>query len=362
MNLSTSLPLAAIAFKHWGPDDAEILVIVAKAAFRWEEGLARAEDVPPELALEDVMDDGPEGYSPVLREQDTAPGKTGTDLLIKGTARSPGCKPLQDWPVAVCIPNIMRHEFHVRGPSEWRRGPLSWALTQPEPVTEVPLTYALAYGGAVPPGAEPPTDPQPVYEMNPAGRGFVTAARLNDETPFAAPQIGLLADFMANDPLLEMRVCGTMPIAKGWLPRRVFAGTFDENWQRTRHPRMPPDYSYEFWNQAPTALQLRPGLRGDESIVLEGMSHIGPVKLPLPSAGVVAYLPDAPSNGGGATGQAVDMALDTVKIDAQSIDPRDWSVDLTWRRALHAQNTGDRLELHGVEVSPRDRHGEGDHA
>lgn len=352
MKLNTALPVDCLAFKHWAPDDSEMMVIVAKACFGWDGAQAHALDVPPKLVLEDVMAQGPEGYAPVLSEQDTAPGKTGTDLTVQGVARSPRGVPMTDWPVSVSVPGILRNEFHVRGPSQWKRGTLQWSLTPPEPVVEVPLSYTLAFGGTVPPGVSGPVDTPIVYEMNPAGVGFVTAERLKDDTPFPAPQIGILPEFLANDPLLEMRVCGTMPIAKGWLPRRAFAGTFDEDWQRSRQPRMPEDYSFDFWNHAPSALQVRPSLKGDETIVLEGFLHTGPASLTLPGVGIVAHLPDAAPVEHGNPGYTASMTLDTIKVNATSPDPSMWNFELVWRCALAAFGLGETLELHGVGVTP----------
>ena len=40
------------------------------------------------------------------------------------------------------------------------------------------------------------------------------------------------------------------PIAPSWLPRRLFAGTYDERWQRTRAPYLPDDFDPRFFASA----------------------------------------------------------------------------------------------------------------
>ncbi|KAG1655710.1 hypothetical protein GQR58_024341 [Nymphon striatum] len=171
--------------------------------------------------------------------------KTATDVIIRATARSFDRKPRSDWPVSVSILDRLRYEFQVRGPSQWQHRRLGgWTLSQPELVHEVPLSYALSYGGYVLNGDEDKV----AYEFNPSGLGFATPESLKNSSAFSAPQIGLLGEFMSADPLTPMSVEGFGPIAKTWLPRRSEAGTFDADWQRDRHPRMPMDYNLSFWN------------------------------------------------------------------------------------------------------------------
>ena len=326
MKLRSKLPVGAVYFKHWHTDDREVGIVVAKAEFgRREDGRFRANQPGPELRMADEMGEGEEGYQPVLYEQDIAPGKIGTDLIVRGVARSPDAEPMTDWPVSIEVPGKLSYQFHVRGPCEWRRGTFGWGLSTPELVQEVPITYALAYGGTAP--GEDDEDPPVVSQVNPAGMGLTSPGRLKRKDPFPAPQIGLLADFMAADPRAEMMVAGSMPIAKGWLPRRGFAGTFDAYWERHRHPRMPKDYSLKYWNCAPGPLQADPNLVGDEEIVLTGFSHAEePLRIGLPRVGLVLRLM---AEDGGEGHQ--EMVLDTVDIDVTDPDPMNHVMHLTWR-------------------------------
>ncbi|MCO6383328.1 DUF2169 domain-containing protein [Oceanicola sp. 502str15] len=326
MKLSTSLPLATLFFKHWHVDDTEVGIVLAKAEFaRGDAGAFGVLPRPPELEMADVFEGDP-AITPLLAEQDLAPGKLATDLTVKAIARAPGGEARRDWAVGVEVEGRGSHGFHVRGPSRWSKPSLRrWQLGKPEPVREVPITYALAYGGLLPEEGETPARS---HDFNPAGTGFADKAYLDLKSGFDAPQIGELAEFMAADPLAGMAVRGFGPIAKAWLPRRGHAGTFDDLWKRERHPRMPADYDLAFWNAAPGPLQFSPHLTGNEMIRLHGVSHeAAPVEVPLPAVGLVLEAE-------GDDSVNVPMHLDTVQIDIAKEDPATHRVLLTWRALL----------------------------
>ncbi|MBL8563129.1 MAG: DUF2169 domain-containing protein [Gemmobacter sp.] len=332
MQVFSHLPLSPLFFKHWDQDDTEIGIVLAKARFsRAEDGVwLRAEPAPP-LEFEDRFADDP-AFGVLLGEQDIAPGKIGTDLTLAATARAPGGQALADWPVSITVPGRLHYGFQVRGPSVWQPGAdRLWRRSPPQPVTEVPLTYALAFGGRAP----GPEGQEQVHGLNPAGLGLVTPERLALGQPIPVPQIGTLAEFMVSDPLAQMTVQGFGPIAKAWLPRRAQAGSFDESWLRERHPRMPQDYSLRFWNIAPGPLQLDPPLRGDEEITVTGISaRAEPVALRLPGAGCALELAGEAEAGMG--GARLAMTLDTVALDLRDADPRGHSATLIWRARIPA--------------------------
>ena len=318
MKTISTLPLSHISFPHWHTDDREVGVVVAKAAFVLSTDGARASQ-PPALDMADLFEGDDPASSALLREQDIAPFKPRTDLTIRGSARSLDSTARRDWPVSVSIPDRLSYGFHVRGPSRWQKIMTRWQLGQPELTTEVPLTYALAYGGSCRQG-----DQVAFFNQNPAGQGFMTEPAARDVDGWAAPQIGLLAEFMAAQPFTPMAVHGTMPLAKGWLPRRASAGTFDDAWQRDRHPRMPLDYDLGFWNAAPLRLQIAPHLQGNENLQLRGVSHLREtVTLVLPKVGLALQ--------SHSTGDAIPMVLDTVDIDIGAIDQGRATATILWR-------------------------------
>lgn len=323
MQIHTALPLATMAFKHWHHDDSEIGIVIAKACFRrHRNGRFYPATPAPQLVLTDIFAGDP-AQTELVDEQDIAPGKEATDLLIRAIARSPGGAALPDWSVSVNIADRLSYGFQVRGPSMWRKALLGWKLEQPQPISELPLSYALAYGGAAP-GAN--ADEPPVFHQeNPAGIGFATKELLAQGQPFAAAQIADLAEMMAPNPEANMMVHGLGPVAKTWLPRRSFAGTFDDQWKQRRHPRMPEDYSLRFWNCAPRATQITPFLKGNETIRISGISHApAPVEVTLPGAGLMLYAKgDNPHD--------APFTLDTVDLDLRATDPGEHRITMIWR-------------------------------
>ncbi len=318
MDITSTLPLSYLAFAHWHTDDTEVGVVVAKAAFQLTKDGTHPMPEPPALDLVDQFADDP-GSSALIREQDIAPHKPKTDLILRGTARSLEGTPRRDWPVSITIPDVLTYGFHVRGPAIWRKHLRRWQLAQPDPVTEVPLSYAYAYGGNCMVGED-----TQFFEQNPAGQGYMTEEAAHERAEWSAPQIGLLAEFMDARPFVPMSVQGTMPVAKGWLPRRARAGTFDAAWEQDRHPRMPLDYDLGFWNAAPLGMQIEPYLAGDETIEISGVSHQrATVTLRLPGARLALQ--------SHITDEQLPMVLDTVDIDVETIDDGYATMTLLWR-------------------------------
>lgn len=339
MRLTSSLPFPHLTFKHWSGDDSEAAVLIVKGVFgiNSDGGLGVIKDQPPIVEVDAFW--GEENASSLKIEQEIAPSKTCTDVTVNAVARAPEGDELPEWPVSIEVKDRVFYEFYVRGPSEWRKSKGKWTLSDPEPVKEVPICYELAYGGSA------PTDKEPeFYEFNPVGKGFANEKLLEQSDPIPAPQIGDIAEFMAGDIRANMTVHGLGPIAKAWLPRRSEAGTFDEAWKNTRHPRMPKDYSFAFWNAAPKRLQLEPYLTGGEQFILKWFRHDPtPIEFTLPTVGVAAHKDTA-------DGPKARLHLTDVAIDITDPDTSQHRVTLIWR-GLFANP--DEIEAIHIAAAPR---------
>jgi hypothetical protein len=130
------------------------------------------------------------------------------------------------------------------------------------------------------------------------------------------------------DPSKAFSVCGFDPRGRAWLPRRGFAGTFDAAWQVARHPRMPLDYSFAYWNAASPVLQLSPHLGGNETISLHGLTTGDtPCHIRLPALVGQYRL----KRTGTKAAAACNMVLDTVAIYMNAPDPAAHYLTLVWR-------------------------------
>ncbi|WP_052122999.1 DUF2169 domain-containing protein [Hafnia alvei] len=134
-------------------------VIAMKTGFRlvqdveghWQAQLM--ENPPLPLCLEDEFI-GEMNMSPVLRESDLAPLKTACDIIINGTAYTPGGVAVPEMMAGVLMRSplgdvILDKKIRVTGPRFYRRQALTgqWSETEPEPFTFLSLNYRYAFGG-----------------------------------------------------------------------------------------------------------------------------------------------------------------------------------------------------------------------
>jgi hypothetical protein len=75
---------------------------------------------------------------------------------------------------------------------------------------------------------------------------------------------------------------GFGPIDPAWLPRRALAGTYDEDWVKTRKPLLPGDYDPAFALCAPADQRLARPLTGGERFGLLNMTREGTLVFDLP--------------------------------------------------------------------------------
>jgi hypothetical protein len=212
---------------------------------------------------------------------------------------------------------VLDKALRVSGPSHytrsalhgWRRGPVQVA-------NAAPLRWELAFGGtcrvvkrsAAPEGAVA----DEVCFSNPVGRGWVhtgwerALARAGQEPPpsLPAPQITASGEDVPRTPLAfthppgeqdarAMRTIaqgyGWMPagfsvVGKAWAPRLALAGTYDQDWLDHRHPGLPQDFDFGFWNGAPPDQQIDfPDLTAGCRLTTEGLTPGGePMSVDLP--------------------------------------------------------------------------------
>src|SRR5262249_25776889 len=97
-------------------------------------------------------------------------------------------------------------------------------------------------------------------------------------------------------------------IMTDWLPRRAYAGTFDDVWRATRMPLMPVDFDTRFHNVAHPPLLFAGPLAAGTGIGVAGMS-LAPLAYSLPAWPVVVR---ARSDASGK--RVVPIAVDTMVI------------------------------------------------
>jgi hypothetical protein len=240
-------------------------------------------------------------------------GKPGTDILLLGHAWAPEQHPVAEAWVRVAVAERQK-TVRVCGDRSWTRDGVPSA---PEPFEAMPLVWERAFGGS-----HRLADGVLAEERNPVGVGFAGKRGAAELLGHPVPNL--------EDPTSPLQQLGQVctpacfaPSAPHWLPRRAFAGTYDERWQRTRAPYLPSDFDPRFLSSAATELTFDRYLQGNEPVEVRGATPDGPISFTLP----VAHL-DVEVRIAGSI-EHPPVSLETVRIE-----PDENRLCLTWRAAL----------------------------
>ena len=125
---------------------------------------------------------------------------------------------------------------------------------------------------------------------------------------------------------------GWAPVAPAWIPRRAYAGTYDEAWQKGRAPFLPEDFDPHFFNAAAPGLVAPEYLVGGEEVQLDGCTSGGPLRFTLP-APQIALQWDF-------DGSEIDAEP---KLDTVLIEPDQARLQMVWRAELPVDKRLTRL-------------------
>jgi hypothetical protein len=278
LQLLNHTPFAAKIALFPNEDGVDTLYVVAKAHFNMATPLSLCdEQLPPQM--EDVYYGEP-GISSLKYPSDFHPGKAATDIFMLGHACSPDKQPVYFLDTSLSLGDIQK-TVRVWGPRTWQGG----SLSQPQAFTHLPIIYEHAYGGTHVHEGEVIGG----EERNPIGRGFLGRQERSLFDGQAAPNL--------DDPFNPLRQLGDTPEpasfgprAPAWLPRRAFAGTYDEAWQQNRAPFLPVDYSPQFMNCAHPDLIAKGFLLGGEAVQIKGMHPLGDLQFQIPKLSLHAEI------------------------------------------------------------------------
>jgi hypothetical protein len=231
------------------------------------EAVVAEEQLEPLVAAE-YNGDG--GVSSLRYDADLVGAKPTTDIVVNGTAYSPGGRPSVDFPIELRV-GPLRKVLRVKGDRWWQGdGERSSA---PEPVSQVPIVYELAYGGY------DHVDPDPknhaLDARNPVGCGRVADSRRRVGTK--------LPNFEYPDGKIEEAgPAGFGAIDAFWSPRREYLGTYDGDWERDRKPLLPEDWDPRSRLCSPPDQQPPSHLHGGEVVELINLTPGGHWTFRLP--------------------------------------------------------------------------------
>ena len=328
MEFRNYTPFAPMTFENPDVEDNSFQVVILRGTFNVipDAPLQPARDQEP-LTTSDEFYDHP-NTSSVRYESDLVPYKPRSDIIFNATAYAPGGRALPSWIAGIQVGRKQK-SLLVTGPRYWKHYLVSgWKACAPEPCTEVPIRYEHAYGGQWQHGEE-----AGVCEENPVGVGYVNKKYLDRSQLLPAPRI-----MSPDDLILELgknyKPEGFSAIAKSWLPRRKYGGTYDEPWLQQRRPKLPKDFDYAYYNGAHPDLIYDGYLKGDEAVALKHLhSQLQILKFSLPAYRVGAVITDKDDYRYGALGN-----LDTVYMDIEKM-----RVYLAWRITLPLYQDGIKL-------------------
>ncbi len=308
MKLLRDTPLeAGFVVTHITPPRPTLTVVVkATLAFDAQGRCALAEVQRP-VTGDAYVDDDP--ARSLVYASDLAPIKPCGECWVHGRFRAPHGVAAPHGTAAFEL-GAVRRAVSVSGPRRWS-GRLVRTLSEPGPVTEVPLVWERAYGG-------------PGVAENPFGIGRTAAP----DGTVEAPQV--------EDP--EHRIEGPddrpPPAGFGPLPltlpaRLPLAGTYAAPWATTRWPWLPADFSPSFYLSSPAGQRIADPWRGDEAFALRNLVEGAPlVRGTLPGMRARAWIEPAAGEA-----RELALALDTVIFDTEARE-----IVLLWRGVLSVRD------------------------
>lgn len=330
LQLMNDSGFAAMFFASPDPDGVDSLYTVVKGTFRIGSAVVRApEQVPVTLADEHH---GDPAATSVRVPSDISLVKPGTDVVLLGSAHAPDHRPVT-WLDVTLVAGPLQKSVRVFGDRVWNAAGLARGISAPQPFTVMPLLWERAFGGTMLSGAKVQGD-----SRNPVGAGFY---RSGADTPLHGLPLPNLEDPAQpiTAPSDAPPPAGFAPVGAHWLPRLTFAGTYDEQWQRSRAPFLPTDFDTRFFNIAPPGLTSPAYFTGGEWIQVWGVSPAGVIQFQLPrfEVGVI---------------HVSDGRRETVKADLDTviIEPDGERVMLVWRSALRCDKRVRKVQLIAIQA------------
>ncbi|WP_372894665.1 DUF2169 domain-containing protein [Stieleria sp.] len=256
-------------------DGIEAAFLVIKATLLIDQPDQPAETQLPIFYVDEHWGD-PESTS-VKYPADMTLSKPATDVVLNGTAHAPGSNPTTQVDVQLAVGDTSK-TVRVIGDRVWQKGLVGITPSKPAEFVSMPLVYELAFGGA-----DVHPDGREDWAMeNPVGRGFLASDKSSNVDGAPLPNL--------ETPGQELKRWSDRPtpaafgaIAAHWNPRSTLAGTFDEDWEKSRSPFLPTDFNPSFLNAAHPDLICDTYLQGGEAVSIRGVHPEQWIQFALPT-------------------------------------------------------------------------------
>ncbi|UCC71416.1 MAG: DUF2169 domain-containing protein [Gemmatimonadota bacterium] len=262
---------------------------------------------------------------------DLSLSKPACDVLLLGRAYAPRGRPATEMDVSVTVGPVSK-TVRVIGDRHWESTGVGYAPSSPLPFERMPLLWEKAFGGTDRCGDELRAEAR-----NMAGTGYRAPDGEKELDGLPLPNLEDPENLISSWKQTPPPSCFA-PVSPHWEPRRSYAGTYDEVWQRERAPYLPLDFDSRFFQLAPPGLVAPGYLRGDEPVAIRGATPDGLLRFELPGVRLsVTHFVDS-------TSETQLANLDTILIE-----PDQNRVILVWRAAYEC--AGGALRVKEVRVS-----------
>lgn len=312
LQLKNNTPFAAQLALFPNQHGIDTLYIIVKATFNIGQQWTLAGEQKPPQGEDEYWGDDP-AISSIKNASDMHIGKPATDIILTGHACASEGREVRQMDVSLSVGSVNK-TIRVFGDRHWDNS----AISSAKPFSTMPLVYEKAFGGIH------KKDGSIIAgeARNPVGCGFTGKRKAKEIDGRPLPNL--------EDPRKLLQHAGDIVapagfgfISPSWQPRLSFAGTYNENWQKTQAPYLPKDFDLRFFNMAHPEL-IYPGyLLGGEPVQIKGVHPEGPLQFNLPVVALNANVAISSRNE-----QAV-FNLETLLIEPDLLQ-----LSMTFRAAL----------------------------
>ncbi|WP_153817318.1 DUF2169 domain-containing protein [Polyangium spumosum] len=219
--------------------------------------------------------------------------KPNGEIVVNGRCFAPGGVPRAASSVRVKLGAVDK-TLYVVGDRVWKRG----VPSEPQPFTEMPITWETAFGG-------------PDFPDNPLGKG-ASPVRTEAGEVHPMPNVEYPGKLLQS-PRERPAPASFGPIDLTWPQRFSKVGTYDEAWLKELFPGFAEDLEPGFFSTAPADQQIEGFFRGDEAFVIENMHPSKPrIESALPGVAARCFVRrETPS---GEVFREIPMRIDTVRL------------------------------------------------
>jgi hypothetical protein len=311
LQIDNQTPFYAVLSVLPNRDAIDTLYVILKATLVLRPKLTLASEQLPVTLADEYYGDPTDSSLKAVSEIHV--GKPGTDVLLIGRAWAPRGQAVRESLVRVTAAERQK-SIRVSGDRVWQP---DGTPSAPEPYEAMPLVWERAFGGV-----HPLEDRTLAEERNPIGVGFAGKRSAEELSGQPVPNLEDPAAPLVRQGQNPTPVCFA-PSAPQWLPRRRYAGTYDESWQRKRAPYLPADFDPRFLQCAAAELAFDRYLVGGEPIEVLGATPEGPIAFRIPAANLTLDVKVAGS-----------IERPPAHLETILIEPDENRVAFTWRAAL----------------------------